>query len=154
MDKWVIKKPDRPFFDNDTFIPTPSTSGTSSGAKPPYRHPNTSNQTQISNPNKFLETRDKEEDENSDELDDPTPIKKAKTSVRAANKVSKPRINKFLEAWTKVPEFSGWLLKSSKQKGAHDMAYCKVCDCEITAHRSEITRHGKSERHTNLTKEI
>lgn len=34
------------------------------------------------------------------------------------------------------------------------MAHCRICNLNITAHKSEIQRHSISERHKNLSKQI
>jgi hypothetical protein len=64
------------------------------------------------------------------------------------------RINKFSAKWLQISEFSPWLTKSSNLRGKHELAYCKVCNTNITAHRSEIQRHSKSERHIHLCKQL
>lgn len=53
-----------------------------------------------------------------------------------------------------LPEFRSWLLKNKKKRDSHDLAYCKICDCDITSHLSEISRHAKSNRHVTISKEI
>lgn len=79
------------------------------------------------------------------DLISPTPAKKKNLTVR---------VFKFKDSWTNEPEFRGWLHKSNKNRGIHDLGHCNVCDIEITAHKSEILRHSKSERHQNKIKDV
>lgn len=77
-----------------------------------------------------------------------------KQGKRSKKIPSKPRFNKFVSSWTEIKEFKNWLIKGNKKKQGHEMAFCKVCSLEITAHRSDITRHYKSDRHQNTAKQV
>lgn len=57
------------------------------------------------------------------------------------------RYNKYCQSWTEIDEFKGWLTKSSNNKNEHEYAFCKLCHCDITAHKNSITRHSVSEKH-------
>lgn len=85
---------------------------------------------------------DEEDEPHTEVHDDELPRKKAKLS----NKTN-TRFNKFCTSWFQVPEFKNWLLKSRDSNKGHEMAFCKVCDTTITAHKSDILRHSKSEIH-------
>ncbi|KAJ8963505.1 hypothetical protein NQ314_005584 [Rhamnusium bicolor] len=53
------------------------------------------------------------------------------------------------------PDFAGWLRKDNKNtKDGHELALCLVCSASIIAHKSDIIRHMKSERHRNKSSEI
>jgi hypothetical protein len=87
--------------------------------------------------------------ENVSTMPKPAPLPKPK-----ATSTGKKKIYKFNQAWLKEPQFSGWLKKQDKCRGKSDIAYCKVCDVDMSAHRTEILRHSKSARHIKLSAEI
>lgn len=75
-------------------------------------------------------------------------------NLKKTLKAKKPKGNKFSAKWLQVPEFSSWLTKSRNMRGQQELAFCKICNINISAHKSEIQRHLKSERHKNLGKQI
>ncbi|XP_072402181.1 uncharacterized protein [Diabrotica undecimpunctata] len=90
--------------------------------------------------------------DNGDTMNDPTPAKK-KIKIEKASKSEKKKT--FNSSWKSVPQFKNWLEKSIKQPSSegNEYAYCKVCDCDIVAHKSVLLKHSISERHKlNWTK--
>ena len=73
-------------------------------------------------------------------------IRKSKVESEVTMLKSK-RFNKFYDGWLQMEEFKGWLEKTNKMRGNDELAYCKICDCTLTAHKSEIKRHGNSTKH-------
>ncbi|KAJ8914037.1 hypothetical protein NQ315_017556 [Exocentrus adspersus] len=54
----------------------------------------------------------------------------------------------FINKWTEEVEFSGWLIRSKfMNKKGYEFFYCKVCKCNILAHKSCILRHKNSRKH-------
>lgn len=64
------------------------------------------------------------------------------------------RLNKFSSNWLTVPEFSGWLQKSKSMKDSHELAFCKICQTNITAHKHDLFRHYQSDKHKLRCKDI
>ncbi|CAG9837716.1 unnamed protein product [Diabrotica balteata] len=86
-------------------------------------------------------------------MNDPTTSAKKKIKMEKASKYEKKKT--FNSSWKSVPEFMNWLEKSTKQPSSegNEYAYCKVCDCDIVAHKSVLLKHSTSDRHKlNWTK--
>lgn len=62
------------------------------------------------------------------------------------NKKNKP-INKFSDGWLKIPAFQGWLQKSEEKKRNTELAFCKVCSCNLMAHKGDLMKHCISQKH-------
>lgn len=69
-------------------------------------------------------------------------------------KKGKKYCNKFSYKWLETPEYKEWLEKSTKKSAEHELAYCRVCDMHITAHKKEIHSHHLSNRHVFHLREI
>ncbi|KAJ8970481.1 hypothetical protein NQ314_001210 [Rhamnusium bicolor] len=79
----------------------------------------------------------------------------SKTEFEGPKVKKSKRFNKFNELWLKEPDFAGWLRKDNKNtKDGHELALCLVCSASFIAHKSDIIRHMKSERHRNKSSEI
>lgn len=47
--------------------------------------------------------------------------------------------------------FKDWLQKGKfKNRKGHELAFCKICRCELLAHKSVIKKHLKTEKHVEL----
>ncbi|KAI4455590.1 hat family dimerization domaincontaining protein-related [Holotrichia oblita] len=46
-----------------------------------------------------------------------------------------------------MEEFQKWITKSKNTKKGHELAFCQLCHCDITAHKTDLVRHSKSEKH-------
>ncbi|KAI4467164.1 hypothetical protein MML48_2g00016134 [Holotrichia oblita] len=57
------------------------------------------------------------------------------------------KFNKFCNSWLKMEEFQKWITKSKNTKKGHELAFCQLCHCDITAHKTDLVRHSKSEKH-------
>lgn len=77
------------------------------------------------------------------------PKKKQKMDVP-----KKEKKKTFVSSWKNLGEFKGWLEKSIKAPSeGNEYAFCKVCNCDIMAHKSVLLKHSKSEKHKlNLQK--
>lgn len=84
----------------------------------------------------------------SNPVDPSTPPRKKKVKGKKFNK------QKFCVAWKSEPQFVGWLTKSSRSTAFRDLAYCKICNSDVTCGRSEITRHLASQKHKQLSLEF
>lgn len=65
--------------------------------------------------------------------------------------------NVFKKEWTELPEFRSWLGEVSnigKKKNTGDVAFCKLCNKSLVAHKNDIVRHSKSEKHIRNSKII
>ncbi|KAJ8917902.1 hypothetical protein NQ315_002594 [Exocentrus adspersus] len=84
-----------------------------------------------------------------DELGHCSPSKRLKVHANIKQKSAQHtiRLSKFCNSWLKEPEFAKWLAKSKRQKKGHEYALCKICNCDIIAHRNDIRRHRVSEKH-------
>lgn len=83
----------------------------------------------------------------SDSSEDSTPPRKKKTSLPTGQLYRQ----KWRQAWTTEPLFAGWLKKSAKSKPSKDLAFCTICNADISCGKSEIMRHASSQRHKNLS---
>lgn len=54
---------------------------------------------------------------------------------------------KFYDGWLQNPAFKDWLEKSHNTRRDDELAYCKICNCTITALKNEINRHRLSAKH-------
>lgn len=98
----------------------------------------------------------------SSRVDPSTPPRKKKgmtvdprtPSRKKKDKGSKVYKQKFRDSWKLEPQFAGWLTKSSRSTASRDLAYCKICNSDVTCGRSEITRHLASQRHKQLSLEF
>lgn len=77
-----------------------------------------------------------------------TPPKK---KIKARN--FKVYSQKCRDNWKAEPQFAGWLSKSSKSTKKKDVAFCSICNFDITCGKSEIKRHANSERHKQLSRQ-
>ena len=67
--------------------------------------------------------------------------------INFSNKKKKSK-QVFSNRWLNVNNFKGWLQKHpSKQENGDEMGYCKVRDKKLTAHKSALNRHLKSQKH-------
>lgn len=62
--------------------------------------------------------------------------------------------NKFSLSWLKIDELKGWLQKSNKTAGNNELAFCKVCHIDLSAHKSDLIKHASSEKHLFKVKEV
>ena len=69
---------------------------------------------------------------------------------RPKKKVSKSYHQKFKAAWMQEKQFMGWLKKSIKSTASKDIAFCMICNTDVTCGKSEIVRHANSQRHKTL----
>lgn len=88
-----------------------------------------------------------------------TPTKCKQTGLKSRKKHTSPHkkkyIQKYVPSWETIPVFAGWLSKSMKKGLSNeDMAYCKICDQNITSGKSEIYRHSLSQRHKQLAMSV
>ncbi|XP_067123052.1 N-acetylneuraminate lyase isoform X2 [Centruroides vittatus] len=51
---------------------------------------------------------------------------------------------RYLIEWENLAPFRGWLTKSSKGEG---YGYCRLCDRDLMAGKSELLRHAKGKKH-------
>lgn len=51
-------------------------------------------------------------------------------------------------------EYIRWLQKHSKQRDGSDLAYFKICNAVLSAHKTELNRHSQSSKHIKLSKGI
>lgn len=63
------------------------------------------------------------------------------------NKKKTKTINKFCDGWLKLPQFQGWLQKSSEKKEKNELAFCKACSCNLVAHKGDLMKHYVSQKH-------
>ena len=75
----------------------------------------------------------------------------AKKKIKRSPKVY---IQKFKESWKEEAQYAGWLTKSLKSTSSKDMAFCKICNMDITCGKSEINRHMLSQRHRHFSLEV
>lgn len=66
---------------------------------------------------------------------------------------TKQYTQKFKQSWLEEEKFKKWLSKSRKSTSSKDLAYCSVCNVDITCGKSEIVRHSKSQRHLRLSRQ-
>jgi hypothetical protein len=181
MDKWLLKRPRAKHGDGDevdtgkcsrsqtstkTIEPKPGTSSTPDVLVEPvidfvdYDDPD--------DPAPIVDYDDPDDPApivDYDDPDDPAPISELElVEPRPTTGVKKkPKIGKypykasepqFVQGWLKLPIFANWLEKNKKKKGGHDMAYCRICDADLTAHKTELVRHAKSTKHLKRSQEI
>ena len=72
--------------------------------------------------------------------------RKRKITTKTQDKGEKKYKQHYRNEWALLPEFSKWLTKGKTA----DIAYCKVCRCEIQARLATIRIHGQSSKHMSL----
>lgn len=77
-----------------------------------------------------------------DDPDDPGIPSTPDTPPKASKKMKYTQ--KYTKHWESLPSCKGWLQPSKK---SDTRAYCKACDCEINAKKSEIEKHVQREKH-------
>jgi len=59
-------------------------------------------------------------------------------------------LQKFNPSWLDNPMFKDWLQKGKfKNRKGHELAFCKICQCELLAHKSVLKKHLKTEKHVD-----
>lgn len=86
-------------------------------------------------------------------LRDKTGAVKKKTDRSQASKASKPYDRSsekelFQDSWLELPQFKPWLEKRMEPSYGDYKAYCVVCDDSISNHKSVISKHSTSKKHT------
>ncbi|XP_066945218.1 uncharacterized protein [Macrobrachium rosenbergii] len=61
---------------------------------------------------------------------------------------------RWRDSWMSEPQFSGWLAKSNRSTSSKDLAFCSICNLDITCGKSEIARHAASQKHKRFSLEI
>lgn len=75
-----------------------------------------------------------------DDPDDPKTPPPPDTPPKAAKKAK--YLQKYAKHWESLPTFKGWLQPSAKSE---TRAYCKACDCELNAKKSELEKHAQGQ---------
>ncbi|CAH0715749.1 unnamed protein product, partial [Brenthis ino] len=76
------------------------------------------------------------------------------SSTREEPIEKKKRFNKFLDSWTTRPEFKGWLTKHNEIRDGHELAFCRICNMTVIAHKSDLIRHLNSKKHLRISKQV
>lgn len=83
-------------------------------------------------------------------MDDPDdPKTPPDTPPRAAKKAK--YLQKYAKHWESLPTFKGWLQPSAK---SDSRAYCKACDCELNAKKSELEKHAQGQKHKSSIRSV
>lgn len=76
------------------------------------------------------------------------------SSTREEPIEKKIRFNKFLDSWTTRPEFKGWLTKHNEIRDGHELAFCRICNMTVIAHKSDLIRHLHSKKYLRISKQV
>lgn len=60
------------------------------------------------------------------------------------------RSAKFSLSWLDVLEFKSWLKHVKSKKDGSEVAFSKICQCEMYPHKNIFKRHMNSGKHKNL----
>lgn len=83
--------------------------------------------------------------QNSESEDDPLVVSSEK------KKIKRHILEKFNPSWLDNPMFKDWLQRGKfKNRKSHELAFCKICQCELLAHKSVLKKHLKTEKHVEL----
>lgn len=101
-------------------------------------------------------------DDTSSSCDDPgtpkTDVDQHVTQTPPKKKIKarkfKVYYQKFRDSWKAEAQFAGWLSKSNRSTSKRDVAFCSICNSDITCGKSEIKRHANSERHKQLSRQV
>lgn len=58
---------------------------------------------------------------------------------------------KWRDCWKSEPTFAGWLEKSTRSTSSKHLAYCAICNSDISCSKSDIMGHACNQRHKNLS---
>lgn len=79
------------------------------------------------------------------------PATPKKKKVKKSSNQLKVYQQKWRDCWRLEPALAGWLQKSSRSTSSKHLAYCAICNSDITCSKSDIMRHAGSQRHKNLS---
>ncbi|XP_074033717.1 uncharacterized protein isoform X2 [Leptinotarsa decemlineata] len=147
MDRWLHKSDSKKYNDLDQ-IQTITSQEDPDGD---------GNRQEMNTKNKNTSSASSSYDSDSEQSSTQRPTRKVlKRTRKDTFTSSKLRKYKFCTNWLELPEMKTWLSKSksSADPNGHEMAFCKVCKCDILAHKSILKKHAFSEKHKTNLKQV